>query len=79
MIKAFNTRPVLDAVGESLTLITMVGLTFASAATLAMPAPQHEAATEAVVHQLPRVEIVAQRTVVHVLPTVIVTAKRSSE
>ncbi|MBB5205812.1 hypothetical protein HNQ51_003139 [Inhella inkyongensis] len=72
----FNTRPVLTSVSEALTLITMAGLTLASAAVLAAtPAP---ASVDPVIHQLPTVEIVGQKAVIHQLPLVIVTAKRST-
>ena len=74
MSNTFNTRPVLNTLTEGLTLITMLGLTFASAAALATTpvdlAPQ-------VIHQLPTVEIVGQKTVVHQLPTVVITVQRS--
>ncbi|WP_374438563.1 hypothetical protein [Inhella sp.] len=71
MTKSFNTRPGLTKFAESLTLIAMAGLTFASAAALAS-APIEM--VEPVVHQLPTVEITVKK---HQLPTVVVVAKRA--
>lgn len=74
MSKRFDTRPVLNTLSEGLTLITMVGLTFASAAALATAPVELETP---VIHQLPAVEIVGKKAVVHQLPTVVITAQRS--
>lgn len=68
----FNTNPVVNTLSEVLTLATMVGLTFASAAALAVAPVDAE---QAVVHQLPTVEVIVHKPVVHQLPTVFVTAK----
>jgi hypothetical protein len=70
----FNTRSSLDKVSGALTLVAMAGLTFASAATLAQPAP----AAEPVLHQLPTVVVSVKKATVHQLPTVFVTSKRST-
>ena len=74
MTKSFNTRPALTKFAEGLTLIAMAGLTFASAATLAQPAP----AAEPVIHHLPTVVVSVKKATVHQLPTVFVTSKRST-
>ena len=74
MTKSFNTRPALTKITEGLTLITMAGLTFASAAALAS-APM-EMVTP-VIHQLPTVVVTGHKAVVHQLPTVVITARRS--
>lgn len=74
MSTTFNTRPVLNTLTEALTLITMVGLTFASAAALATAPVEVETQ---VIHQLPTVEIVGQKTEIHQLPTVVITVARS--
>lgn len=68
----FDTNPVLNTLSEVLTLATMVGLTFASAAALAV-SPVDEPAP--VLHQLPAVEVVVHKPVVHQLPEVVVIAK----
>ena len=70
----FNTRSSFDHVPGILTLVTMAGLTFASAATLAQPAP----AAESVIHHLPTVVVSVKKATVHQLPTVFVTSKRST-
>lgn len=74
MSKSFNTRPILNTLTEGLTLVTMVGLTFASAAALAAAPMQM---VEPVIHQLPTVVVTAKKAVVHQLPTVFITAQRS--
>ena len=70
----FDTRPLLDTLSGALTLAAMAGLTFASAATLAQPAPT----AEPVLHQLPTVLISVKKATVHQLPAVFVTSKRST-
>ncbi len=70
----FNTRSTFDQVPGILTLVAMAGLTFASAATLAQPAP----AAEPVLHQLPTVIVSVKKATVHQLPTVFVTGKRNT-
>ena len=67
----FNTRPVLQAASELLTLGAMAGLTVTAAAAWATsPTP--------VVHQLPTVYVTAKAPVVHQLPTVVVVGKRTA-
>ena len=69
MSTPFNTRPVFGFITEGTTLTVMLGLTFASAAALALPAGPR-LATET--HTL---TVVAEKPVVHKLPTVFVTGK----
>lgn len=71
MSTAFNTRPVLGFITEGTTFAIMLGLTFASAAALALPAGPRTplAATEAAT------PVAAAKPIVHTLPTVFVTGK----
>ena len=68
---AFNTRPVLNYLGEGLILVAMLGMTAAGATVWASsPAP--------VVHKLDTVVVTGKAQVVHQLPTVYVVGKRQA-
>ncbi len=68
---AFNTRPVLNAIGESLFLVAMLGMTVAGAAAWASQASP-------VVHKLETVVVIGKAQSVHQLPTVYVVGKRQA-
>lgn len=75
MIKRYDTRSVLEALSDGLTLAVMVGLTAASAAAYAFGPADDEPRAEPV--RLPTVVVTAKRSAdIPRLPLVVVSAKR---